>query len=197
VNDRSKSRSRLIVIVLVVIFAAPMTVSWLLFRFTDVGRGSGGHGDLIQPPRPLPDMPLADPAGAAGRLHGKWTLLYLAPAECTAPCADALQRMRQVRLALGTDADRVQRVLILAGREEPPSGQLAESWPGLYVLIGAGTRFVPIDTFSAAAGEDPLSAGRLYLIDPLGMLMMSYPPQADPAGIIKDLKRLLRYSRIG
>ena len=43
----------------------------------------------------------------------------------------------------------------------------------------------------------PLPAHRIYIVDPRGFLMMSYTPDTDPAGIIKDLKRLLRYSSIG
>jgi hypothetical protein len=45
--------------------------------------------------------------------------------------------------------------------------------------------------------SDPVNAGRSYIVDPLGNLMMSYPPDADPRGILKDLKRLLRLSHIG
>ena len=51
--------------------------------------------------------------------------------------------------------------------------------------------------FTLEAGDLPLNAGRLYLIDPLGNLMMSYPSGTDPVGIIKDLKRLFKYSGIG
>jgi len=47
-----------------------------------------------------------------------------------------------------------------------------------------------------ASGGDP-NAQRVYLIDPLGNLMMSYAPDAKPKGMLEDMKRLLRLSQIG
>jgi hypothetical protein len=38
---------------------------------------------------------------------------------------------------------------------------------------------------------------RIYLIDPLGNLVLRYAPGADPSGIRRDLARLLRLSQIG
>jgi len=34
-------------------------------------------------------------------------------------------------------------------------------------------------------------------VDPLGNLMLRFPRDADPSRMIKDLQRLMRYSRIG
>jgi hypothetical protein len=196
-NAAAKPRARLILIALVVIFAAPPLVSWLLFRYTDIGRGGHGHGMLIQPPRPLADAALTDGAGGGARLHGRWTLLHLAPGGCPASCADALHRMRQVRLALGRNAERVQRVLVLPAETGTPPAQLLAEWPGQWFISGADARFAAPATFRLAPGEDPVAAGRLYLVDPQGFLMMAYAPDADPDGIIADLRRLLRYSRSG
>lgn len=198
-NAPRKGGSRLVLVLLVIVFAAPVTVSWLLFRFTDIGRdgAAAGHGQLISPPRQLPDVALYNPAdaGASAQLHGKWTLIWIAPAACDADCADALLRMRQLRLALGTNADRVQRLLLLGSGA--PGAEFAAAWPGLLLLAGAAAESLPLAEFTLAPGDDPRLAGRLYLVDPRGFLMMSYAPDADPAGIIRDLKRLLRYSRIG
>lgn len=40
----------------------------------------------------------------------------------------------------------------------------------------------------------PLAPGEIALIDPRGWLMMHYPPDPDPIGMLKDIRRLLRYS---
>jgi hypothetical protein len=37
----------------------------------------------------------------------------------------------------------------------------------------------------------------VYLIDPLGNLLMSYAPTARPKGMLEDLKRLLGLSHVG
>jgi len=194
-TTKPNARARLILIALVAIFAAPPVVSWLLFRYTDIGRDGGGHGDLVQPPRPLPDIALLDGATGGGPLHGRWTLLYLARGECTASCADALYRMRQIRLATGRNAEHVQRVLVSPGIDSAARARLAADWPGQ--LFIADEAFAGSDVFSLEPGDDPAAAGRVYLIDPRGNLMMSYGPQADPDGIIADLRRLLRHARSG
>lgn len=193
-NAAPKPRARLILILLVIIFAAPPLVSWLLFRFTDIGRDAGAHGELIQPPRPLPDVTLIDGTGGRAQLHGHWTLLYIASGACPDACTEALYRMRQVRLATGRNAARLQRALILTA-SGAPLAQLAAEWPGQwFVEPGAGFSLEP---FRLGAGDDPRIAGRLYLVDARGFLMMSYAPDAEPDGVISDLKRLLRYSRGG
>ena len=37
----------------------------------------------------------------------------------------------------------------------------------------------------------------IYLVDPLGNLMMRFPRDPDPSKMLKDLQRLLKYSGIG
>ena len=41
------------------------------------------------------------------------------------------------------------------------------------------------------------SAQRLYIVDPLGNLMMSYEKDFDAVGLIKDMTLLLKVSHIG
>jgi hypothetical protein len=48
----------------------------------------------------------------------------------------------------------------------------------------------------AAAFAGPVIE-HIYLVDPLGNLMMRFPRDPDPSKMIKDLQRLLRYSRFG
>jgi len=52
-------------------------------------------------------------------------------------------------------------------------------------------------TFAAACDAYCERKLYIYLVDPLGNLMMRYPRDPDPAKLLKDLQRLLRYSRIG
>ena len=199
----ARMRQRLTLFAIVLVFAAPLLGAWLLYKFTDYGRGdtAASYGQLLQPARPLPDVELYNPvAGAPSeRLHGKWTLLTLSGPECAKQCVDNLYRMRQIRLATGENLHRVQRLLAVYGAEVEPFGAaLRNSYQGqLYVDGAALDPGDPGASMRLVPGEDPVSAGRLYLVDPLGNLMMSYGRDALPGGIIKDLKRLLRYSRIG
>jgi hypothetical protein len=54
-----------------------------------------------------------------------------------------------------------------------------------------------LNKFHLNENDKPLEAHRLYIIDPLGNLMMSYEVDTNPREIYKDLKKLLRGSRIG
>ena len=70
--------------------------------------------------------------------------------------------------------------------------------PGQRVIVEPGLdKYLLLRKFEIGNGDLPIEAQRLYIIDPLGNLMMSYPPDINPRGIMKDLKKLLKFSRIG
>jgi cytochrome oxidase Cu insertion factor (SCO1/SenC/PrrC family) len=189
--------------VLLLLFASPFLVSWWMYYFTELGRDGGAysHGQLILPPIPMEDMTLFDP-GAGMRehhLHGKWNLLYISNGGCDHRCDQRLSLMRQLWLAAGNDNYRLQRVLMITNiTDKPVIYQQLNKYNGQLVVMIKDSNSKNIENLFKQGTEDrPLDSGRLYLIDPLGNLMMSYPLGIDPTGIIKDLKRLLKYSRIG
>jgi hypothetical protein len=107
--------------------------------------------------------------------------------------------MRQVRIALNRDMERVQRVFIAEStccdfdylHVQQPDLITVQATPAaapLLALLSAGARS------GAAAAAD---TDRIYLIDPLGNLMMSYAAEANPKGMLQDLKRLLGLSHVG
>lgn len=201
--SRALPRQRVVILLLAMIFAAPFAVSWYLFHFTQVGRGGSdvSHGRLIVPPRPLPAAELLTPQGlqTGDMLRRRWTLLYLLPGACEEDCVAAMYRMRQLRLALGRHAHRVQRALVVYGEFPPrlPPEALRE-YAGQGVIAGSALDGDdPGRVFRLHDGDDPLAAGRLYLVDPMGNLMLAYPAGTAPGGIIDDLERLLRYSGAG
>ena len=198
------SRNQAILIILFAVFALPPLLSWFAFNYLDLGgqQGAAAHGTLVTPPRPLPDWTLVDLTNRDARetrLQGKWTLLYPLDGKCGEPCQQNLYRMRQLRLATGKYADRVQRaVLVVNGDRDAVTGEQLRDYPGQLLLFpgnmdGGALRAL----FELSAGDRPFAEERLYLVDPLGNLMMSYAGDVDPRGIIKDLTRLLKYSRTG
>ncbi len=200
-----KLRAKPLIIILCAVFALPPLLSWYLFNYTDLGQnatGGGQHGVLIVPPRPLPDWPLINPASepasdpVALGLHGKWTLLSLLEGDCAQSCARSLYKMRQLRLATGKHARRVQRALLPAnGDPNALSPTQLQEYPGQLLLLPGAADITT--WFALSDADNPFTPGRLYLIDPQGNLMMSYADATEPKGIIKDLTRLLKYSRGG
>ncbi|UCH53701.1 MAG: SCO family protein [Pseudomonadota bacterium] len=200
--DRSKRRrARLQLLLLALVAAVPMIVAYVLY-FTDWRPGTRHFGELVQPPRPVQDVALTDLNGAAlklSSLRGKWLYVYFGSKRCGEPCRQNLYKTRQVILAQQKNMDRVQRLFIVTDAEgfaDLPA--LLADHPGLLVAR-ADDRAVPMlrRDFALPGGGPFENLERVYLLDPLGNLMMTYPADADPNGLRKDLARLLRVSRIG
>jgi hypothetical protein len=96
--------------------------------------------------------------------------------------------MRQARKALGKEMDRVERLWLVTDGAAPR--------PELLAAID-GTRVVRQAPASLQASFPGNAPDHIYVIDPLGNLMMSFPRDPDPSKLLKDLQRLLKYSRIG
>jgi hypothetical protein len=194
-------RQRRLLVGLALLFFAPLGLAFYLYY----GHGSwhpGGRvnaGDLIQPPRPLPRLAL--PLMRSGNtdpdfLKGKWTFLYVRVGPCGERCRTRLYDTRQVRLALDRDMNRVQRVLITDVDCCEPQF-LSEQHPDL-IAVRASAAAEPLLALLPGQGSaSEATAPRVYLIDPLGNLMMSYAAEAKPKGMLEDMKRLLRLSSIG
>jgi hypothetical protein len=194
-------RQRRVLIGLALLFFAPLGASFYLYY-----SGSSWHpsarvnaGELIQPPRALPAvaLPLAGGGETAPQfLHGKWTFLQVQRGNCAADCLKDLYDTRQVRLALDRDLPRVQRVLI-GDSACCDLKALHAAHPDL-IAVSAGAAAEPLlALLPGTAGADGRDSGRIYLIDPLGNLLMFYAADAKPRGMLEDLKRLLRLSQIG
>ena len=127
---------KLQIIALAALFVVPVAVAWFMYAGQPGDGGAqGAHGVLADPPIELGDIKLPEggDAGTEAQLAGRWTFLYLQQGDCGPPCENALIRMRQVRLALGKDANRVQRLLV-APVGGSGNGRLAQAFPGMAIL---------------------------------------------------------------
>jgi hypothetical protein len=192
-------RSRRFLILVALMFFAPLALSFYLY-YGAGGWHPGGHvnrGELVQPARPLPALSL--PLLGSGQtdaqfLQRKWTFLMAQQGACDAACLQRLYDTRQVRLALDRQMDRVQRVLI-ADAECCDLAALRESHPDLIAVERTAAARPLLALLPADAGEQ--NSHRVYVVDPLGNLMMFYPLDAKPKGMLQDMKRLLQLSQIG
>ncbi len=189
-------RTRGILIVLIVLFFAPLLLAFLMYygsQWRPVGRTN--HGTLIEPPRPLPRVALPQADGALagdGILVGRWSLVYVGAGDCDADCRSTLYFMRQTFLGMGNLIPRLQQVF-LADQQCCDRLLLAREHPGLVALDASGTAAMPLLAQFPAEGR--LTA--LFIVDPRGNLMMRYDAHADPKGLREDLKKLLDLSHIG
>lgn len=172
-------------------FAAPMLAAWLAYFGWHPDKHKN-YGSLLKV------TPLTQTTGtlvdgtrySLDALKGKWLMLYVGAAPCNDACQKQLYYMRQSRLVLGKDQDRVARVWVLDGQANPDP-VLLRAHPGLYVWRPAQAVF--LDQFPATRP----GAQHIYVVDPLGNLMMRFPENADPKKLIRDMKLLLKASQVG
>ncbi len=195
-----KRSNRFTLLLLFTAFLVPPLLAWYLLNFTDVAqhREKSHHGDLIHPARPLPDLALTDlQSDSDSQLHGKWTLLYRHRGACQDECVGKLYKMRQLQLATGKYSLRVQRVMVIRKQDADALRSKLDDFAGQRFLFTEDITPGFSAAFDLSPGTETSEHERLYLIDPLGNLMMSYGPEVDPRGIIEDLQRLIKNSRIG
>jgi hypothetical protein len=139
--------------------------------------------------RELLDPPLAAPSAwleAPPRSRYRWFLIYAKMSACDRPCSSTLERLRQVHAALAGDADRVQRMYWYAGAAPDVAADPELLLHKIDDAAGEST--------VRALGFDRLQVGRLYVADPRGLIVVSYPADVEQKELLRDLKRLLSAS---
>jgi hypothetical protein len=202
----------------VAVCLAPVAASYFLY-YGVRPEGRTNHGDLVEPQRPvgsllvttlvrapresgfvdvLAALPKDDPRQQLASLQdfrGRWLLIRVGPASCGEVCESQLWMTRQVRLATGRERDRVERIWMIPTAPNAASTKVAlpEEHLGTWVLSAnaADLEAWPLPEGSTGVGS------HLWLVDPLGNLMMRFPADPDPAKIKSDLMKLLKASRIG
>lgn len=186
------------VIILALLFVGPLATAGFVYYANPDWRPGGrvNHGELIEPPVTLPEIALAGPAGQTlgpEPLRRRWTLIYVDDGGCADRCRDVLFQTYQVRYLLYQDLDRVRRILVYTGAP-PDAAFLAEAHPDLLV-VDATAADAPV--LLAALPPTAVTGDAVYLVDPLGNLMMRFPLTGTWQDMHKDLKKLLKLSRIG
>ena len=189
-----KTSGRKILLGMAVIFVLPFTIAATL-HLLNVHPSSRSYGELVNPPKPLQISVLHDAQGKAissQQWLKKWSIVTVATSTCAEPCLTQIHLLKQVNIALDKDAKRVQRVLIMPTLPNTEAiSTLQKQYPELVILSGADAETVQFATqFSGAVGS-------VYLVDPLGNLMMRYPQNMNPKGMLTDLKKLLKNSWAG
>jgi cytochrome oxidase Cu insertion factor (SCO1/SenC/PrrC family) len=176
---------------IVALTTAPVVASYLAYYFWRPAH-TVNYGDLIGPGR-LPDPALTQLDGTPFRfsqLKGKWALVSLDSGRCAVHCDEKLLYMRQLRLTQGKDQDRIERVWLVVDDAVPPAGLVAR-YPGTWVVRSADAGLLRLFPGKGLATD------HIYLVDPLGNVMLRFPRDPEPRLMIKDLSRLLKASQIG
>ena len=181
-------------IAVLLICASPVIASYFTYYFVRP-EGRRNFGELITPQRPLPDIRTQSLDGKRGsllELRNQWLLISVAAGACDNSCQQRLYFQRQLREALGKEKDRLDRVWLI-NDEAPVDARLL---PG---LTGSTALRVPAAELSQwlVPADKQMLVSHIYLVDPLGNLMMRFPVDMDAQGATKakrDLDRVMRAS---
>ncbi|KAF1047731.1 MAG: hypothetical protein GAK35_00546 [Herbaspirillum frisingense] len=179
----------------VAVCAAPMIASYFTY-YVIKPESRNNYGALIDPRQyPIPDLGSSALDGGKAGLEdykGKWIMLQVDRGNCAEACRNKLFTMRQLRLMQGKEMERIERVWLVTDKE-PVETMLIREYDGTDMLRVDAARlkaWLPVEQGTSV--ED-----HLYLIDPLGNLMMRFPKDPDPGKMKKDISKLLRASAIG
>lgn len=184
-------RSRKMLWLVAAVCVAPFIASFTAYYFYQP-EGRVNYGELMDA-KPLPRAPLTLTDGGAftlQQLEGKWLFVVVDDAACNAYCEKKLWQIRQIRKTQGKYPERIERVWLVTGQGQPAQRLRAE-FDGTWMVRVGGSPVLGALPFAGA------QADHIYLVDPLGNLVLRYPRDADPSRIRKDIERLLKVSRIG
>jgi cytochrome oxidase Cu insertion factor (SCO1/SenC/PrrC family) len=186
-------------LLLLLVFAAPILGAWIIYTYTDIGKGdNNNYGELIDPPLMVQDASLFSIKDnvIVGSLVGKWSLIYVLPGNCDQSCIKNSDMLQRLKSSLSKNSGRLQLVFFKnGGLDGLPLSVLSTptNRKDLFVL--------PLEGMFESLGDDYksqiLQESEFLLADPKGRLMMSYKKGSEGAGIINDIKRLLRFSWVG
>ena len=179
--DDPVKRGRVKLALLVAIFALPLIAGWIAY-VSGWGSGAASNYGTLLPPKQLDDPALAS-------LRGKWVLVQLDRGACDASCEQKLYYLRQIRRAQGRQMGRVERLWIITDAGSPAPA-LLEAIEGTHLARGN-------PKLAAAFPAERAASEHIYLVDPLGNVMLRFPRDPNPSKMVKDLERLLKYSGFG
>lgn len=205
VSPSQLKKNRLLLLLILASFVLPFVVGDMAYKLGWYQGGQTNHGQLIDPPAAFADFQARLPDGRAadsGFAQPNWWLLYVVPDRCEAACRNRLFQMRQVRKALGRESERVQPLLVVTSAlSAETESLLAKEFAGIVRVQADAAR---VNAVLARLMPEAALAGNLFIMDPMGWLMLTYGPEADEKtsvikaeDILNDLKKLLKASRIG
>ena len=179
-------------------FAAPVVLAYYMYFFADI-KSFSNHGEILNPIVHIRQFKLMEATGKPVEevnLTYKWRLIFFLEKDCDEACLKRLYDIRQIYTALGKDRHRVLQMLV---HLEPPSKPL-QTWlaktyldPKRMVEYYADEKAVQ----EALGANGFIRNNSIYIMDPMGNVMMRFTADQPDKDVLTDLKKLLKASQIG
>jgi len=183
---------------LIFTFVAPIGAAYWLYNVGGT-ENTVNKGEFVTSGVQLMDMGLTTLEGNGATekdLYGHWHMMVFMGADCAKQCEETIYTVRQIKTSLHKESPRFVNVLIHFDKN-----------------IEAGfkekikTHYANFDRYYAEkevfnktlgeAGNDLTDKSIIYIVDPIGNVILKYNKDKTAKDIISDIKRLLKASRIG
>jgi len=211
--DRNKIKLTIILLAITV----PISLATLLYQFS-INKGNIGttsKGTLVIPVLDIAELQLTDAGGKPAYQSFEemttnvspedydprpWQLLYLGSTDCEAECQERLYFLRQLHIRLGSESSRLERAYVLAGDDvltQSTVDYLQKEQGDMRVLHADAGKLAQVLQRTVKEGEDPIASHYIYVMDPVGNIMLYFTPSNDADQILDDIDKLLDQSSLG
>ena len=169
---------------LLAMFVLPIAFGTLFFYANPnyFSESTVNYGELVRPVIATDESDIEIVGDAS--LQGIWTMVYVS-SRCDEVCEKAVADMKTIRTLMNADMRRIQRMIIIEDNST-------------LTINDANLIKARVTSEKLTQSLKKYTANSIYLIDPIGNIMLYYEPQnIEIRLVIKDLKRLFKYSRIG
>lgn len=196
--DKNLFWYRVKLVAVVLVFLSPFVGGWLAVYVFEWRPPSGNYGELVQPVRKVDWPAVASLEGVELEtgIGRKWAFLLFANDGCAEQCRENVYYMRQIKILLGRNSNRLQNLLVSSQSVSEDLREFLQDYPRFLVI--ESNRSAELFQQFQLDGLDPVgNTPRMYLVDPDRNFMMYFPPQSDEYKVLDDLKKLMKLSQIG
>ncbi|CAA9891772.1 conserved hypothetical protein [Candidatus Methylobacter favarea] len=194
-----QKKNRLLILGIFGMSIIPFLIAWGIRQNPEILTGRTNKGQLITPPVPTERNDLTGfdqfSADNMAELFGHWLIVnVITDTDCNDKCQEAIYKTRQLQLMMSKDLTRTRRIVLIFKEVDP---EIADHWwPEDRFLLKVKPSDALVEKITEIR-QGAIPDGMLFLMDPLGNLMMQYESGFDPYKVKSDLTHLLRVSQIG
>ncbi len=163
---------------IILVFLSPFILAYYYFiNDATSSRGTTNYGTFLK------EQVIID---ANHKLSDEyWMIVQVIPENCDTKCQENTHMLRQINTALGKDMSRVKRIIIFE-KNIQKNNVYIKNYPKVIVLENSEKIYNKLSKMEE----------RIFVADPFGNIILGYKRDFVPKGLLKDLKKLLKFSKI-
>ena len=163
---------------IILVFLSPFILAYYYFiNDATSSRGTTNYGTFLK------EQVIID---ANHKLSDEyWMIVQVIPENCDTKCQENTHMLRQINTALGKDMSRVKRIIIFE-KNIQKNNVYIKNYPKVIVLENSEKIYNKLSKMEE----------RIFVADPFGNIILGYKRDFVPKGLLKYLKKLLKFSKI-